>query len=352
MPDLLNMENSSFNSSLTSSLSSLLATSSLCDCSLICSDGQLSAHKVILAATSSFFSSVFSLHHHNHPLIYLRGIKTDQMQAVLNFLYSGVANVAEEGVEDFLAVAHDLKIEGLMVKHKKLATAKKRKRKKSINNEVMSEQENHATDSDTETIQTINYKPANKSKRKSSEKASHIKKPKTSAKKPKPSAIGYFDPHQPFIPDTSTSFPNPEKVEEAGTSEEIVAQSMKDTIEQDDSSDTETIQTVHYKKRKNSEDSENSTSFPNAEKKKKKLHPATVSQNSLPRLNIPQSHSITSLTTMLPHTLNCPVCNTRVVSSLKSHMEHTHKTKCQNCKQIFYNCNSLHQHKKGNCQAK
>ena len=113
MTDRFYLENSNYSSSLTSSLSSLLATSSLCDCSLICSDGQLSAHKVILAATSSFFSSVFSLNHHNHPLIYLRGVKTDQMQAVLQFVYEGVCTVQEQSVDSWLEVAADLGIKGL-----------------------------------------------------------------------------------------------------------------------------------------------------------------------------------------------------------------------------------------------
>ena len=113
MSQILCFENSNYSSSLTSSLSSLLATSSLCDCSLICSDGQLSAHKVILAATSSFFSSVFSLNHHNHPLIYLRGVKTDQMQAVLQFVYEGVCTVQEQSVDSWLEVAADLGIKGL-----------------------------------------------------------------------------------------------------------------------------------------------------------------------------------------------------------------------------------------------
>ena len=108
------LESTSFSCDLSLSLASLLASSSLCDVTLVCMDGHLLAHKVILAATSSFFNSVFSLNQHNHPLIYLRGVKTDQMKAVLDFLYSGVVNVTEDGVEDFLEVANDLKIEGLM----------------------------------------------------------------------------------------------------------------------------------------------------------------------------------------------------------------------------------------------
>ena len=114
MKEKFQLENRSFNSSLASSLCSLLSSSTLCDCTLICSDGQLSAHKVILAAISSFFSSVFSLHHHQHPLIYMRGVKTGQMQAVLSYAYSGGAQVAQDNLPSFLALAEDLEIEGLL----------------------------------------------------------------------------------------------------------------------------------------------------------------------------------------------------------------------------------------------
>merc|ERR1719466_629260 len=117
MTNNLSFENSNFNSSFFSSISSLLHTSSLCDVTLVCDDGQLSAHKVILAASSSFFSSVFQTNPHNHPLMYLRGVKTYQMQSVLQFIYAGVTAMEEENVSNFLAVAADLKIGGLMGSH-------------------------------------------------------------------------------------------------------------------------------------------------------------------------------------------------------------------------------------------
>ena len=40
-----------FGRSLTASLSQLLAARSLCDATLVCSDGSLAAHRVILAAS-------------------------------------------------------------------------------------------------------------------------------------------------------------------------------------------------------------------------------------------------------------------------------------------------------------
>ena len=107
------LESVNFAATLSASLVSLLEGSFHCDVTLVCDDGQLSAHKVILAASSSFFSSVFQMNPHNHPLMYLRGVKTDQMQSVLQFLYAGSTAMTEEKVSSFLAVAADLRIVGL-----------------------------------------------------------------------------------------------------------------------------------------------------------------------------------------------------------------------------------------------
>jgi len=108
------LENINFTANLSSSLASLLSGSQLCDVTLVCDDGQLSAHKVILAASSTFFSSVFLMYPHNHPLLYLRGVKTEQMQFLLQFLYAGATDMKKEEVPSFLAMASDLKIVGLM----------------------------------------------------------------------------------------------------------------------------------------------------------------------------------------------------------------------------------------------
>ena len=107
------LESVNFAANLSASLTSLLEGSFHCDVTLVCDDGQVSAHKVILAASSSFFSSVFQMNPHNHPLMYLRGVKTDQMQSVLQFLYAGSTAMTEEKVNSFLAVAADLRIVGL-----------------------------------------------------------------------------------------------------------------------------------------------------------------------------------------------------------------------------------------------
>jgi len=83
------------------------------DVTLACDDDQVQAHKVILSACSPFFRTVLKRNRHEHPLLYLKGVKYVELLAVLNFMYLGEVNVAQEELNSFLAVAEDLKVKGL-----------------------------------------------------------------------------------------------------------------------------------------------------------------------------------------------------------------------------------------------
>jgi len=83
------------------------------DVTLACDDQQMQAHKVILSACSPFFRSVLKKNPHAHPLLYLKGVKYVDLVAVLNFMYHGEVNVAQEELNSFLAVAEELKVKGL-----------------------------------------------------------------------------------------------------------------------------------------------------------------------------------------------------------------------------------------------
>ena len=50
---------------------------------------------------------------HPHPLIYLRGIKFEDLMAIVDFLYFGEANVFQENLDVFLALAEELRLKGL-----------------------------------------------------------------------------------------------------------------------------------------------------------------------------------------------------------------------------------------------
>jgi len=83
------------------------------DVTLACDDDQIQAHKVILSACSPFFRTVLRRNPHAHPLLYLKGVKFSDLQSVLNFMYHGEVNVAQEELNSFLAVAEELRVKGL-----------------------------------------------------------------------------------------------------------------------------------------------------------------------------------------------------------------------------------------------
>ena len=84
------------------------------DVTLACEDGtQIEAHKVILASSSPFFMEILKRNKHPHPLIYMRGIKTDTLNAAIDFLYYGEANVGQEKLDAFMALAEELRLKGL-----------------------------------------------------------------------------------------------------------------------------------------------------------------------------------------------------------------------------------------------
>ena len=70
-------------------------------------------HKVILASSSPFFEKILRSNKHPHPLIYLRGFQSQDLLSILDFLYFGEANVFQENVDSFLAIAEELRLKGL-----------------------------------------------------------------------------------------------------------------------------------------------------------------------------------------------------------------------------------------------
>jgi len=83
------------------------------DVTLACDDEQIQAHKMILSACSPFFKNILRRNPHQHPLLYLKGVKYSDLQSVLNFMYHGEVNVAQEELNSFLSVAEDLRVKGL-----------------------------------------------------------------------------------------------------------------------------------------------------------------------------------------------------------------------------------------------
>ena len=102
-----------FESNISSSFKSLREDNDYMDVTLACEQDQISAHKVVLSACSSFFKTILKRNPHQHPLLYLRGISYSNIESLINFMYYGEVSIAQEELNSFLAVAEELQVKGL-----------------------------------------------------------------------------------------------------------------------------------------------------------------------------------------------------------------------------------------------
>ena len=114
MSEKLCVQWNNFKESINSAFESLRNDKKFTDVTLACEDGQLEAHKVILAASSPFYRNIFKQNKHAHPLIFMRNVKFVDLEAIIDFLYCGETNVFQENLDSFLALAEDLQLKGLM----------------------------------------------------------------------------------------------------------------------------------------------------------------------------------------------------------------------------------------------
>ena len=103
-----------FKENIASSFKDLRNEKEFTDVTLACEDGQqIDVNKTVLASSSPFFKELFKKHKHPHPLIYMRGIKSNNLATVIDFLYYGEVKVLEEDLNSFLALAEEFKLKGL-----------------------------------------------------------------------------------------------------------------------------------------------------------------------------------------------------------------------------------------------
>ena len=104
-----------FQHNIISSYQELRKELDFSDVTLVCEeDHQVEAHKIILTACSPFFSTVLKRNKHPHPMLYMRGIKAKDLVAIVDFIYHGEANIYQEDLDGFLALAEELQLKGLV----------------------------------------------------------------------------------------------------------------------------------------------------------------------------------------------------------------------------------------------
>ena len=92
-------------------LHGMMTSNEFTDVTLVSEDKkQFKAHKVVLSASSPFFKNIFNLNLFSNSIIYLRGIQSDELESIIQYIYLGQATFCEDRTNEFFNVAKSLEI--------------------------------------------------------------------------------------------------------------------------------------------------------------------------------------------------------------------------------------------------
>ena len=104
-----------FNSSIPTSYPSLREERDFLDITLVSDDElKFDAHKVVLSASSTFFRNMLRGTSKNvNTILFLNGVKSSDLQLVLDFVYNGEVKLHQDSIPSFLEATSKLRISGL-----------------------------------------------------------------------------------------------------------------------------------------------------------------------------------------------------------------------------------------------
>ena len=102
-----------YNDHLKDLMFKMIKTTEYSDVTLMCDDFQFNAHKSILSACSPELCKIIQLTPEKNPVIYLRGVHSKEMEALIEFMYLGRTRIKQDDLQELLNVAQDLKIRGI-----------------------------------------------------------------------------------------------------------------------------------------------------------------------------------------------------------------------------------------------
>ena len=117
MTEKLKLEWNDFQSNVSQSFGVFRHEDYLQDVTLVTDDKiQMSAHKLILSASSDYFKSLFQTNaKHTHPLVCLNDVDGKVLGYILDYMYHGQVQIFEESLDSFIKVAQRFKLEGINV---------------------------------------------------------------------------------------------------------------------------------------------------------------------------------------------------------------------------------------------
>lgn len=103
----------SYQSNLQNAFPKLLTSEHFVDVTLACESEMLKCHKVVLSACSMYFEKLLLDNPCQHPIIFMKDMKFQEMQSLVDFMYKGEVNVTQDDLPSLLKSAEALQIRGL-----------------------------------------------------------------------------------------------------------------------------------------------------------------------------------------------------------------------------------------------
>ena len=110
----INMSSETFNTTAGNCLIELYKDQESTDVTLACGDDQqFKAHKAVLGFCSSVFKNIFRTNNAPNQVVYFRGVEGVELKSILEFMYTGKTTINQTCLDNFLAIARDIKVKGL-----------------------------------------------------------------------------------------------------------------------------------------------------------------------------------------------------------------------------------------------
>jgi len=112
MQEQFNLNWKTYSDHLKEMMEALLNSNVSADVTLVCNDrSKLKAHKFVLSACSPVFQSIINdMPQRENSFIYLRGVQSQEMKSILQFMYLGQATFYHDKMNEFLNVAKSFQI--------------------------------------------------------------------------------------------------------------------------------------------------------------------------------------------------------------------------------------------------
>merc|ERR1712133_133652 len=76
---------------------------------------QISAHKIVLSASSEYFDEILKSNIHPNPMLCFDGIDSKDLNNVLDYMYNGELKIYQKDLKRFMKIAQRFRLEGLLV---------------------------------------------------------------------------------------------------------------------------------------------------------------------------------------------------------------------------------------------